>query len=550
MTSLLVEPEIVTAAVADIETIGSTVTAASAAAAAPTSNLLAAAADEVSVAFANLFGAYGKEFQAVVGQVEAFQTQFQRTLAAAANAYVQTELATVTALQGALGAAAAPNALAAAVPPPPFPALNTAVFIGPTGVPIPPPAYVTFANELYVHANGILTTLFTPEELYPITGVKSSTLNQSVSEGLTILENYVQAQFAAGESTTVFGYSQSAIISSLLMYKLAAMGSPNPDMLNFILVGNEMNPNGGLLARFPNLTLPTLGLTFYGATPSDTLYNTAIYTQEYDGFASFPRYPLNFISDLNAVIGIATVHTKYLDLTPAQVANAIQLETSPGYYENGGKTYYYMIPTDELPILTPLRAIPVIGRPLAALIEPNVEVIVNLGYGDPYHGYSTGYADVQTPFGLFPEVSPQTLVEAFSAGTQQGIHDFNLELQSLSANPPTVPALIPPQPVDFVNAVAKLPAPEEVVNTAAEIISTDYAVLLPTADTALAFATTMPLYNAQLFLSELAKGNLINALGYPLAADVGLATVAGIVELLVIGKALSENITALQALFA
>lgn len=553
MTAVLVEPEIITAAVANIESIGSTVTAASAAAASPTSNLLAAAADEVSVAFANLFGAYGQEFQAVVNQAEAFHTQFQGTLAAAANAYVQTEFAATSFLQGALGASAGPVALAAAVPPPPFAALDTVVFIGPTGVPIPPPAYVTFANELYVRANPMvsaLQTMFTPEELYPITGVRSSTLNQSVSEGLTILDNFIQAQFAAGNSTTIFGYSQSAIISSLEMYKLAAMGSPNTDLLNFVLVGNEMNPNGGLLARFPNLTLPSLGLTFYGATPADTLYNVAIYTQEYDGFADFPRYPLNFISDLNAVIGIATVHTKYLDLTPAQIDNAIQLETSPGYYENGGKTYYYMIQTEELPILTPLRAIPFIGKPLAALVEPNVEVIVNLGYGDPYHGYSTSYADVHTTFGLFPEVSPQTLVEAFSAGTQQGIHDFNLELQSLSANPPTPAALIPPQPVDFVSALTKLPTPEQVVNTAAEIISTDYAVLLPTADTALSFITTLPLYNAELFLSELAKGNLINALGYPLAADVGLATVAGIVEFLVIGKALSENINALQALLA
>lgn len=556
MTSVLVEPGIVTAAVADLESIGTAVTVASAAAAAPTSGLLAAAADEVSVAFASLFGAYGEEFQAVVGQVEAFQTQFQQTLAAAANAYVQTELAAVTALQAALGPVAAPNALAAAVPPPPFPALDTVVFIGPTGVPQPPPEYVVFANELYVRANPMvqnLITLFTPEELYPITGVRSSTLNQSVSEGLTILDNYIQAQFAAGNSTTVFGYSQSAIISSLEMYKLAAMGSPHTDLLNFVLVGNEMNPNGGMLARFPNLTLPALGLTFYGATPSDTLYNTAIYTQEYDGFASFPRYPLNFISDLNAVLGIATVHTKYLDLTPAQINNAIQLETSPGYYENGGKTYYYMIPTEELPLLAPLRAIPVIGRPLAALIEPNLEVIVNLGYGDPYRGYSTGYADVHTTFGLFPEVSPQTLVEAFSAGTQQGIHDFGLELQSLSENPPappTFPELVPPQPVDFVAALSRLPSPEEVVNTTASIISTDYAVLLPTADTALSFITTMPLYNAELFLSELAKGNLINALGYPLAADVGLATIAGIVEFLVIAKALSQNISDIQALFA
>lgn len=303
-----------------------------------------------------------------------------------------------------------------------------------------------------------------------------------------------------------------------------------------------------MLARFPNLTLPTLGLDFYGATPSNTPYNVAIYTQAYDGFADFPRYPLNFVSDLNAVFGIATVHTKYLSLTPAQVDSAVQLATSPGYYQNGGKTYYYMIPTEELPLLTPLRAIPVIGKPPAALIEPNLEVIVNLGYGDPYHGYSTSYANVQTPFGLFPDVSPGTVIDAFAAATQQGIHDFSAELQALAAHPITVPSFVPPQPTDVVATLASLPSPEKIVNTAATIISTDYAVLLPAADTALAFATSLPLYDSQLFLRQLAQGNLINALGYPLAADVGLATIAGIVQFLVISKAISQNISDIRAL--
>lgn len=124
-----------------------------------------------------------------------------------------------------------------------------------------------------------------------------------------------------GNAVTVFGWSQSAIIASLEMQRFTAMGgaAPSASDLNFVLVGNEMNPNGGMLARFPDLTLPTLDLTFYGATPSDTIYPTAIYTLEYDGFADFSRYPLNFISDLNAVAGITFVHTKYLDLTPAQV---------------------------------------------------------------------------------------------------------------------------------------------------------------------------------------------------------------------------------------
>jgi hypothetical protein len=389
--------------------------------------------------------------------------------------------------------------------------------------------------------------LYTPEELYPITGVRSLTLNQSVSEGLTILGNYVQSQLAIpGNSLTVFGYSQSAIIASLYMQQLAAMGNPIPVTdLNFVLVGNEMNPNGGMLARFPNLTLPTLGLSFYGATPSNTPYDVAIYTQSYDGFADFPRYPINFISALNAVVGIATVHTKYLDLTPAQVDNAIQLQTSPGY---SGHTSYYMIETEQLPLLGPLRAIPVIGSPLAALIEPDLKVLVNLGYGDPYHGYSTSYADLQTPFGLFPEVAPSTIVEAFTAGTQQGIHDFTAQVQAIAAQPMTMPSFTPPAPVDLVSTLAALPSPADVVNTAATVISTDYAVLLPAADTALAFATSLPLYDSQLFLEQLAQGNIVNAIGYPIAADVGLVTVAGIVQFLVISKAISENIQAIEAL--
>ena len=108
MTELLVDPQIVTTVAANIDGIGSSIKTATAAAAAPTSGVLAAAADEVSAAIANLFGAHGQEFQAVVNQAEAYQTQFQQALAAAANAYVQTETAAATGLFGALGIPAPP----------------------------------------------------------------------------------------------------------------------------------------------------------------------------------------------------------------------------------------------------------------------------------------------------------------------------------------------------------------------------------------------------------------------------------------------------------
>src|SRR6202034_254616 len=60
------------------------------------------------------------------------------------------------------------------------------------------------------------------------------------------------------------------------------------------------------------LSLPSLGFVFDSATPSDD-YVTSIYSLEYDGFADFPRYPLNFLSDLNAFLGIATLHGTYLN---------------------------------------------------------------------------------------------------------------------------------------------------------------------------------------------------------------------------------------------
>lgn len=63
--------------------------------------------------------------------------------------------------------------------------------------------------------------------------------------------------------------------------------------------------------------------------------------------------------------------------------------------------------------------------------------------------------------------------------------------------------------------MAAAPTPAEVVNTLARIISTNYAVLLPTVDIALALVTTLPLYTTQLFVRQLAAGNLINAIGYP-----------------------------------
>ncbi len=156
-----------------------------------------------------------------------------------------------------------------------------------------------------------------------------------------------------------------------------------------------------------------------------------------------------------------------------------------------------------------------------------------------------------TPFGLFPNANPSTVFNALAAGTQQGIHDFSLDVQQIASKPTAVvPQFTLPTALGPTTTPANLPSPQQVFDTVNKIVSTDYAVALPTADIGYSLATELPFYDSELFLSQLAQGNLINAIGYPIAADFGLGTVAGGVEFLTIVSALSSNVKDIQGLFA
>jgi PE family/PE-PPE domain len=199
MTYVITEPQLISAVATDVEGIGSTISAASAEAAVPTSGLRAPAADEVSAAITNLFGAYGREYQAVVQHAAGFHHEFTHALAAAANAYASAERAN-TARLGAMPQAPSPQFTPISA--------ELMLFLGPTGNPTPSTTYVNDANNLYVRSLNTIQALFTPEELYPLTGVKSLTLNNSVNEGLTILNNAITQQLKSPSDTlSVFGYS-------------------------------------------------------------------------------------------------------------------------------------------------------------------------------------------------------------------------------------------------------------------------------------------------------------------------------------------------------
>ena len=215
-----------------------------------------------------------------------------------------------------------------------------------------------------------------------------------------------------------------------------------------------------------------------------------------------------------------------------------------------------------LPLLDPLRAIPVIGNPLADLLQPDLTTIVNLGYGNPNFGYSTGPADVQTYFGLFPHVSQALIAQDLIAGAHQGtaafVSDIHAETAASVANVSHSLASMTAtggggvsaartdvraggEPVarqhyrDIQGAVTNFA--NGISTTAANL----YGALLPTADIVNALVTVIPAYDVNLFLSGIQQaldGNVLGGLQYalvaPLAADTGLLTLAGGIELEVI----------------
>ena len=182
-------------------------------------------------------------------------------------------------------------------------------------------------------------------------------------------------------------------------------------------------------------------------------------------------------------------------------------------------------------------------------------MIVDLGYADPAHGFETAVqpmANVLTPFGLFPEVSPLEVLSDLADGVVQGITDFIAafgpqgsivrELSAISL--PPLPSLALPSPDNIITAVQQLIT--AVADGVSASLASLYSALLPTADIVNAITVALPGYNAALALEGVEQilagdiiGGLITALALPIAANVGLVTTATLVGGLVWAQAIA-----------
>lgn len=255
--------------------------------------------------------------------------------------------------------------------------------------------YVTAADRDFIAPSGscvggqsgcALVAVYTPEELRPLTGLRDMTFDASVAAGLDNLDDCVRGrdctatvapytatavQTVRDSSLVIQGRSQSAVIASFAKRDLIA--DPTSDTVSVILVSNPARPNGGVLARLPGLYVPILGITFSGATPTDSSRTKPLLTtdiaRQYDAWDDFPTNPLNVLADLNAALGAYYLHPQNLYADgPAQLQ---------GYYQD---TTYYMAPSTLLPLLIPLSQIPIIGLPAAKALDAPLRVLVETGY--------------------------------------------------------------------------------------------------------------------------------------------------------------------------
>jgi PE family len=93
MTFVTTQPELLTAAANQLQSIGSAITAQNAAAATPILGVVPAAADEVSALTATRFAAHAALYQEVSAQAAAIHDFFVQGLHASGTSYAGTEVA-------------------------------------------------------------------------------------------------------------------------------------------------------------------------------------------------------------------------------------------------------------------------------------------------------------------------------------------------------------------------------------------------------------------------------------------------------------------------
>ena len=213
---------------------------------------------------------------------------------------------------------------------------------------------------------------------------------------LGLLENVKKLDFAINSTAgdkVVYGFSGgSRVVSKWLEQQANSNAAPLADT-EIVLVGNGGRKYGGVNGFFWGNLLNIL------MTPTDTDYDVTDVAREYDPIADFPDNPLNLLALANAALSFEGVHMKYSEA---------DLDAPGNYVWKEGNTTYIYIPTQQLPILQPLRALGL--DTLADQLEAPLREIINRAYDRDYLASATVTPELGTEDESTDSVQPANSV--------------------------------------------------------------------------------------------------------------------------------------------
>ncbi|MGB6049559.1 MAG: PE-PPE domain-containing protein, partial [Rhodococcus sp. (in: high G+C Gram-positive bacteria)] len=185
----------------------------------------------------------------------------------------------------------------------------------------------------------------------------------------------------------VFAYSEGARATKRWLEENAGqVGAPSPQELSFVLMGNPTRKYGGADRDFD--TFP------------ETEYKVLDVSREYDAASDFPDNPFNLLALLNASAGFMFTHQDYEQVDIYSPANYVWTE--------GNIITYVFVPTEDLPLLRPLRLLGLTG--LADALNGPLKEIVDRAY-DRYYLPAAPGLPAPAPE---PEPEPQAALMATS----------------------------------------------------------------------------------------------------------------------------------------
>jgi hypothetical protein len=232
------------------------------------------------------------------------------------------------------------------------------------------PATQPDISENYIPPGATRRVIPYPGSFWPVTGLNSPTLGQSVNTGANNLD-------AAIRSTSgpiyAAGLSQGTLALDTEQARLANdPNAPAPGQLTFVKAGD---PNNLLSHVFrPGTKVPIINYTV--PHPFDSQYDTVNVVGQYDIFSHPPDRMGNLLADLNGITaGGFYGHSATAFSDPAHVAPGDITRT---VNDRGATTTTYLIRTgDELPLVRALVDMaglpPDAAGPLNAVLKPMVD---------------------------------------------------------------------------------------------------------------------------------------------------------------------------------